>query len=731
MSTSVNSVQPETRVNDNACIYNIHPPSLLYFSILQQGIPIVSVEFVGYLLLATQPSPALYPLYCPPAGLDHVGGFIYLKLELSLFAYLRAPMVHSMAYESPSIEVPVFILALPEIMPFLNLPWIRSRSTSDDSDMIYGVYDCAGVAHAHEPETIIHFTEYPYGHYLPLLQDDNQSVDGSSILQTTWIGSSAMASVTGTTIHPPRKKRELAEHSLHKIMETCPNWQRTVLTKDTKVLMLENAVVMLALPWITQFLYDNRRVVTHSMDDSRIFGLGNFFGLAQRHCIVTLLQMFTRPYAHLLPLCMTYFVQQANAFVKFLRHQMAKELIYHIVFRTTATCCVRLTITDLEPTTFRNATNPPVDTLALMGSCCYQVLLARLVLIWGTIDPMPDYPTPSQVHAELRETAMMLIQQVEDLQFINFMGQLRELCTITEADLFLRMLAIILWLCKHPTIVSPFLSIYDTSSNTHFLGTERTETALISWLQERGRDILPASLYITASVLFGWVDTHDLIALLDMSLREVSMQAQLQQEEERSCAAFCSRGGNAIANLSEELEIRFSIGSNKPGSTVKDLTYVGACLAPSSIMFNQFRPTQATRDKCNTWLNTSSHFQDVMGPDSHANRTLFGSPQILDDDPYLCESFQGTWVDNLTYHAYMSASFAESGSLRINTSDDFKPMESKTMDILRSDIHILGLKKQCAQAEVDMFSEALARIAEFEGTDHDAVRSSYMTAGSV
>jgi hypothetical protein len=27
------------------------------------------------------------------------------------------------------------------------------------------------------------------------------------------------------------------------------------------------------------------------------------------------------------------------------------------------------------------------------------------------------------------------------------------------------------------------------------------------------------------------------------------------------------------------------------------------------------------------------------------------------------------------------------------------------------------LKKQCAQAEVDMFSEALARIAEFEGTD--------------
>lgn len=71
----------------------------------------------------------------------------------------------------------------------------------------------------------------------------------------------------------------------------------------------------------------------------------------------------------------------------------------------------------------------------------------------------------------------------------------------------------------------------------------------------------------------------------------------------------------------------------------------------------------------------------------------------------------------MTYHAYTSASFAESGSLCINTSNDFEPMKSKTMDIFKSDMHILGLKKQRAQAKVDMFSEALARIAEFEGTD--------------
>lgn len=126
-------------------------------------------------------------------------------------------------------------------------------------------------------------------------------------------------------------------------------------------------------------MYDNRRVAARSMDDSRIFSLGNFFGLAQRHSIVNLLQMFMCPHSHLLPISVssmkslstdvTYLVQQINSFVKFLQHQMAKELVYHVVYLITATCHIHLTIADLEPHIFRNATNPPVDTLALVASC--------------------------------------------------------------------------------------------------------------------------------------------------------------------------------------------------------------------------------------------------------------------------------------------------------------------------------------------------------------------------
>ncbi|KAG1818908.1 hypothetical protein EV424DRAFT_1347489 [Suillus variegatus] len=379
----------------------------------------------------------------------------------------------------------------------------------------------------------------------------------------------------------------------HKLLNTC--WPVALIRANITHEALETE----ALPWLSQFMYDNRRVAARSMDDSRIFSLGNFFG---------------------------------------------------------------------------NATNPPVDTLALVASCCYQALLARLIAIWGVVDLMPDYPSPSQTHAELCKTAMMLLLQVEDPMYVSFMGKLEELCSITQQ--LLSLMAII-----------------------SFDGC--TEVSLISWLQKQGHDTLPASLYITASVLFGWVDTHDLMTLLDVSLKEVAMQMQLRQEEERSCMAFRSRGGclmehriyraqmevslfsNGIANLSEELEMRCSSGSNKPGSTTKNVVYAGACPAPSSIMFNQFQPTKAIQDKCNAWLITTLHFQGIIGPNSHANQMLFGSPQTLNNDPYLHESFQG----------------------------------SKTMDIFKSDMHILGLKKQRAQAKVDMFSEALARIAEFEGTN--------------
>ena len=78
--------------------------------------------------------------------------------------------------------------------------------------------------------------------------------------------------------------------------------------------------------------------------------------------------------------------------------------------------------------------------------------------------------------------------------------------------------------------------------------------------------------------------------------------------------------------------------------------------------------------------------------------------------PFLMKS----WVGSVTYRAYISASCADCADtkfLGIAIGDTFKEKKQKTLDVLKSDLHILELKKHRAQAEVEMFSEAIARTA--------------------
>jgi hypothetical protein len=39
-------------------------------------------------------------------------------------------------------------------------------------------------------------------------------------------------------------------------------------------------------------------------------------------------------------------------------------------------------------------------------------------------------------------------------------------------------------------------------------------------------------MFVTASVLFAWVDLYDLVVVLELSLSEVAKKAQLLQEKE-------------------------------------------------------------------------------------------------------------------------------------------------------------------------------------------------------
>jgi len=76
------------------------------------------------------------------------------------------------------------------------------------------------------------------------------------------------------------------------------------------------------------------------------------------------------------------------------------------------------------------------------------------------------------------------------------------------------------------------------------------------------------------------------------------------------------------------------------------------------------------------------------------------------------------WVDNATYRSYMSASLAEIDEpLPTVKGNRFIRKDEETPDALMSVFRVLDLKKQRAEAEVDMLYNAIVRIAELEATD--------------
>jgi hypothetical protein len=162
-------------------------------------------------------------------------------------------------------------------------------------------------------------------------------------------------------------------------------------------------------------------------------------------------------------------------------------------------------------------------------------------------------------------------------------------------------------------------------------------------------------------VLLAWVDPHDLMSVLEMSLREVARETQLQEEEGRTITHWrgnrcfmeermyraqteVSLFSKAMVNLCEEMTTRCRprehrsqdyIQYSKPflafGPKMSHPTnaagYVGACQAPSLVNFSCFQPTEAIQEKCNAWLFASSRSQDIIQV-SDGEGTLLDSQQI-------------------------------------------------------------------------------------------------------
>ncbi|KAG2045633.1 hypothetical protein BDR06DRAFT_978072 [Suillus hirtellus] len=225
-----------------------------------------------------------------------------------------------------------------------------------------------------------------------------------------------------------------------------------------------------------------------------------------------------------------------------------------------------------------------------------------------------------------------------------------------------------------------------TPLTKHILEIEHTKDALKSWLQKWECEILPDSLFIMVSMLFAWVNPLDLIAVLQM---EVTLF------------------NKAIANLCEEFNTKCH---PSPAPLPKYTSTISACQTPHLDEFEGFRLPTAAHLKCQQWLSMSSEFLvDFL--------QIQGIPQLYKNilrpnDRFLLLPFlMKSWVDNITYHTYISTSSADCADtklLGIGIGNSLKAKNEKTLDVLKSDFHILELKKHHTQAEVEMFSEAIS-----------------------
>ncbi|KAG1897633.1 uncharacterized protein F5891DRAFT_1191841 [Suillus fuscotomentosus] len=198
-----------------------------------------------------------------------------------------------------------------------------------------------------------------------------------------------------------------------------------VLSLTTKTAMSHDDVLKLANPSLSEFVYDTKRLASCSIGHAQAgFNLDDLgAGILLLNMIQNLLQQFIRPKSNVLPI-------RANGFAWFLTHQIAKEIMWHVIFRSTSTHAVRLVLADLEPTTFRNVDHPPFLTMSFLGSSCYGALLLKYATLTKIPVDLLQYPHPAQVYEELCETAVTLVNERDDEGHPELMFSLAQLCNI-------------------------------------------------------------------------------------------------------------------------------------------------------------------------------------------------------------------------------------------------------------------------------------------------------------
>ncbi|KAG2114907.1 hypothetical protein BD769DRAFT_1391407 [Suillus cothurnatus] len=688
------------------------------------------MPFVEYTTVGLQPT--LYP--------------IYIRHRITLSAYLQTGFIHISVFEADqSTDVPIYTLvgALPSAI--IDLPPRWTRQGHDTKTHI--VYDCCAPSNC---QTIIFWAENPLGYNMHTLQvsgpQDISDVYSSispndSLLLDSWVmsdlntvseGNSDVSAHESYSYHYSAHSVSQAENELHvsdelhhandvhhaidvpppapkntaslkSIMIAYPKWRLVLayLRLLMRVAILKgesenpHLITRTSLTTKNTFIADLFaqslvRANTTSQELETVISTKDGKVISEREVLCLrpsiilgpalgsrlefLLDHFLPPHSALLPI-------EQNGIVWFLRTKLAKALLWHVVFRVTrsngvqvrSTPSVPLVVADLAPDTFKNAPSLLSHTLAFVESFCYAALVR---LLKDVMEQLPNttlvraYPTPREIHNQGIETIDMLLQQHDDPGLASLQTYMLHLCKLAVDD--------VERVVRQLINSAPSCAMADDGDQILKSYKEANEC----FKNMAPKLSLSDSLFITTAVLFGLVDSHDLSGLLEVVFEEVKTQTPLQQEE--NCSAFLHK---AIANLYEELNTRISwrFGPNSTLLAVNAIGHMGTCPPPHSLNFKCFGPTKATEkaahDKCHAWLRVTSQSQDTT--------------QVACNPSTPPKTFRH-WESLLRR---------------------FTRKEYKSLDALMSIFHILDLKTQRAQAEADMFSEAIECTAEIEFTD--------------
>ncbi|KAG1901494.1 uncharacterized protein F5891DRAFT_979333 [Suillus fuscotomentosus] len=523
-----------------------------------------TLHFIGY--VAVGQHPALCPLYCSPPGLENI------QQHIRLSAYLETGRIHAPALEVECTKVPLYTIDV-------NLANFQTIVHWADYPLGYNmpIFNFGGIPNMLEVHLTISVNDHSFFNGWPLSDVNMVSEGDGSFSAYSHHGAPypthSAPYITHSAPHPaPAVSQTLVDDAHDASGQVIPQQPAVNL----KQIMIEYPKWRLVLAYL-QLLFRvaifmgnsvvNPHEITTSDADVKANLIATLFSQSLK-CANTLEEDLENVVLNGLTITQEAMLVMAVKWISQFIYDTAQVADWAITHHEAGFGLHNI----FGPVLQAKLETLLENFLHLKSNCLRSIMLPTSRKppwpTWHLLSyDLSHYPSPTTVHTNALEMLRILLQLDNDPGYLEF-TDIMHLFVISHEFPFLE------WCEMLPWLYAPGRS----HLKNVFLGIERTEDTLASWLGTHGPNVLPDSIFITTSVLFGLVNSRDLMSLLEMILREIVKQMQLQQED--GCIQFLKQGGycvmeemmyraqmevslysKAIVNLCEELDAR-----NQPAS---------------------------------------------------------------------------------------------------------------------------------------------------------------------